>query len=94
MSKQQATELQKKLIQSLEQHGASTSRQLADRLDLSVKQVSNSLSFARGEGRVNDGSVEYVWPQGNGCVHRPDGVIVWTLGKHTKIEGDCPERAS
>jgi hypothetical protein len=81
------TPMQVKIGLDLTLYGPSTSAQIAERTGLTVKQVSNSASFARGHGVFNDGSVEYVWPGPGhyGCMHRPDGE-----GK--KIKGHCPDR--
>jgi len=88
------TPMQERIVVNLAIYGPSTSEQIAGRLGLTVKQVSNSASFARGHGVVNDGSIEYIWPGPghNGCYHRPDGPIVWSLGEHKKVKGHCPSR--
>jgi len=83
------------ILEDLKTHGPSTSQQIAERLGLRAMQVSNTMTWARGAGIVNDGTTLYDWPDATnvkGCGHRPKGPVVWSLGESPRVKGRCPEQ--
>jgi len=86
-----ASALQRALLRELAETGPLTSVELADRVGVGVRAVSNSMTFVRGRGEANDGSTVYEWPDKNmGCMHRPKGPIIWALGPSPTVQAACP----
>lgn len=78
-------------LADLAENGPSTSHEIAKRTGLRPLQVSNTLTWARGEGQVNDGTTMYEWPgTESGCAHRPDGPVTWSMGEAPVVKGRCP----
>ena len=85
------------IMADLDEHGPSTSHQIAQRTGLRPLQISNTLTWARGEGLVNDGSTIYDWPGSESepmmsCSHRPKGPVAWHVGDTPTVKGRCPEQ--
>lgn len=91
------TFLQKHILWALERVGPTGSKEIAQflggaRRGFTAQSIATSMNFLRGKGEVSIvDSVEYIWPDGNGCFHEGENrPAKWQLGPHKVVEGKCP----
>lgn len=87
------TILEQRILFALHQNATPmSSAEVGQALRISTRSAINVLQYLRGRGMINDGSVIYGHPGSEtGCVHRPSGLIRWSLGPAKTVQGPCPD---